>query len=329
MEVLWQNVISSLCYVHRDYSLFQHFASREELIESLQQVQNLLYTSDCLLPSETDISNLPLSMTTEEICLKVISLSIYIQFYLDHLLSRATYNANPEESNRVTDGLYSILDRIIRLVAHLSPIGDYIYHAYNFGLDNHTGATNAFLHFPDVQPHGLKGVGDAEERDTALALVYAFARLLKNMLEGTANESEKCITEIHKSAIAICRLCASFPDRSPMVTLLAKRSLFWAGLILTESRLNAAHSWISRELQQCILSGIHWHHIQIIQDEAELISEMLRKADRCTSIRDIWGIAVGEVSLFSYTATLPTWFFDLNLVRFQHTPTGGKKLVII
>jgi len=90
-----------------------------------------------------------------------------------------------------------------------------------------------------------------------------------------------------------------------------------------------AHAWISGKLQQCILSGIHWHNIQIIQDEAELISEMLRKADHCTSIRNILGIAVGEVSLFSYSATLATWFFDLNLVRFEHTLSGGKKLVII
>ena len=239
VELLWQDVLMSIYYVHRDYSLFQNFTSREELIESLEQVQELLQTSDCLLPSETDILNLPLSMTTEEICLKVISLSIYLQFYLDHLLFRSSYNVNPEISNKLTDGLYSIVERINRLVAHLSPIGDYIYHAYNFGLDHHTGATNAFLHFPNVQPHGLKVTGDAEERDTAPALLYAFARLLKNMLERTADENEKFISEIHHSAIAMCRLCASFPDRSPMVTLLAKRSLFWAGLILTESRFYA------------------------------------------------------------------------------------------
>jgi hypothetical protein len=243
IELLWQDVLTSLYYVYRDSALFRHPGLHTaELMESLGQVEGLLQASHCLLPSETHISNLPLSMTTEEICLKVKSLSIYLQFYLDHFLFRKTHDANLERLQKLNQGLYDILDRITRLISHLSPISNYIYHAYpkrsNSGLCHYTSTTNTFLHFPNVQPRGLKVGADPEERDTALALLYAFARLLKNALKRTADDDEN-LTDIHDSAIAICRLCGSFPEQSRMVALLAKRSLFWAGLVLTESRFNS------------------------------------------------------------------------------------------
>ena len=245
IELLWQDVLSSLYCVHRDAVLFQYSTSRQELTESLGRVQELLRTSRCLLPSGIDISNLPLSMTTEEICHKVKALAIYLQYYLDQFLFRATYDARTEGLRRMRADLCGILDRITRLIAHLSPISNYIYHAYprqfNIGEDYSGLTTNAFLHFADVQPQGLKATAHPKDRDTALALLYAFARLLKNMLDPTVDEDENVISEIHDSAIAICRLCASFPGRSRMVTLLAKRSLFWAGLILTESKLGSGN----------------------------------------------------------------------------------------
>lgn len=92
---------------------------------------------------------------------------------------------------------------------------------------------------------------------------------------------------------------------------------------------NVAYNWIEHELQRCILEDIHWHGYEIVQDEAGVVSEILRKADHRTSIREVWGVTVGDISLFYYTATLATWFLDLNLVRFEHTPTLGKTLMII
>jgi len=243
LELLWQHVLSSLYYVLRDSSLFGNPVSQEEVVKALELAQKLLQTAECLLPSATDISDLPLSMTTEMICLKIVSLSIFLQFYLDQFLFRASYNANFDGLKILKNCLCSVLDRINRLIAHLSPIGDYIYHAYprndTFGSTIYDDTPHVFLHFPNVQPRGLKVASKAEERDTALALLYAFARLLRNMLEPTADVNETTISEIHDSAITICRLCVSFPDQSPMVTLLAKRSLFWAGLVLTESRFSA------------------------------------------------------------------------------------------
>ena len=91
----------------------------------------------------------------------------------------------------------------------------------------------------------------------------------------------------------------------------------------------AAHIWIESELQRHILSGYHWHNYQIIQNEDKVVNELMRKADHRASVEDIWRLDVGGVSLFHYNATLATWFFGLNLVRFEHTPNGGRNLVII
>ena len=98
-------------------------------------------------------------------------------------------------------------------------------------------AANTFLDFAAVEPRALKPGTEPLVRDTALALVYAFARLVKNMLEVTFNDvDEKVNSEIYNSATAICRLCANLSIEKPMESWIVKRSLFWAGIIFTESK---------------------------------------------------------------------------------------------
>ena len=243
LETLWQKVLSSLYYVHRDSILFNGIGEPLGSMESIEHLQQLLHRSSSLLPPKEDISELRLSMTTEWICQKVISLSVYMQFYLDHFLFRVTFKAGAEGTRSLRAGLRDILGRIIQLIIHVSSIRDYIHNAYSIQSEllvdsSYDGPTNDFLYFSDVQPRGLKSA-DPKERDTALALLYTFARLIKNMLEPAADFDEKATTDIHHSTIALCRLCASFPTCSfntPIVTLLVKRSLFWAGMILTKSR---------------------------------------------------------------------------------------------
>jgi hypothetical protein len=241
LETLWQGIVSSLYYVHRDL-LFQE-TGPTEWATSFEPLQQLLEKSSSLIPSEIDIAALPRSMTSEVVCQKVITLSIYMQFYLDQFLFRTTYDAGAAAAG-VTEflraRLQSILARIIDLVAHVSNIPDYIHHAYSFSADveadsEFDGPANAFLNYPDLQRRGLKSGAEPTARDTALALLYTFAQLAKHMLQSTSDvEAED--DAIRHSAIAICRLCASFGSfDTPMVHLLAKRSLFWAGLILTES----------------------------------------------------------------------------------------------
>src|SRR5277367_1388207 len=229
IEMLWRDALTALYYVHRDLIVLK------SSLECVEQWERLVGTSYCLLVSEEDIANLPLSMTTEKICHKVKSLSIYLQFYLDLFLIRINFTEQAAETKVARDHLYSILDRIIRLVSHLSSISDYIHHAYRMEpcatpIDP---AANTFLHFAAVEPRGLKAGAEPLARDTALALLYVFARLLKNMLEPTADVNENVNSEIYLSAIAICRLCVNLPIVWPMETWLVQRSLFWAGIILT------------------------------------------------------------------------------------------------
>ena len=232
IELLWRDVLSALYYVHRDMILFQRS------MECMLRWEALLTTSYCLLVPEEDIKNLPLSMTTEQICHKIKSLAVYMQFYLDIFLIRVNINEDAAETKVARVRLYSILDRLLRLVSHLSNISAYIYHAYRLEFNAtpvNDPTASTFLHFAPVEPRGLKA-DEPMVRDTALALVYAFARLLKNMLEPTADVDERVRSEIYRSAMAMCRLCANLSIELPMEAFLVKRSLFWAGIVLTESK---------------------------------------------------------------------------------------------
>jgi len=241
LETLWQKVLSSLYYVHRDSVLLNEIGEPVRLMHSMEKVERLLSESSSLLPSKEDVSVIQLSMTTEWVCQKVISLAVYMQIYLDQFLFRVTFGAGVEEIRLVQARLSDILERIIQLITYLSNIRDYIHNAYSSRSGSASGfddVTNSLPKFSHVRPRGLKS-GEPKARDTALALLYTFARLLKNMLDPMADFDEKIVTDIHRSAIALCRLCASFPNRSfsnPTVSLLVKRSLFWAGMILTKSR---------------------------------------------------------------------------------------------
>lgn len=241
ITTLWQGLIASLYHVHRD--MLFHEREPTEWQNSFIHLHELLEVSSCLLPSELEMAALPLSMTTEVICQEIKTLSMYMQFYLDHFLFRMSPNNSADGDSAampidvVGRRLQEILGRITQLTVHLSSIRDYIYHAYSISeSDINTrfhGPANDFLHFPDLQASGLKSTTDPWERDTALALLYSLAQLIKEMMEPAADLNEE---GIRHSAIAVCRLCASFPSDSLMALSLTKRSLFWAGLILTKSK---------------------------------------------------------------------------------------------
>jgi len=279
---------------------------------------------------------LPLSMTTEVICQEIKTLSMYMQFYLDHFLFRMSPNNSADGDSAampidvVGRRLQEILGRITQLTVHLSSIRDYIYHAYSISeSDINTrfhGPANDFLHFPDLQPSGLKSTTDPWERDTALALLYSLAQLIKEMMEPAADLNEE---GIRHSAIAVCRLCASFPSDSLMALSLTKRSLFWAGLILTKSKYLDAHLWIKGKLHHCIRAARQLSPCEVIEDEENVVWEIMEQSDRRSSIRDIWTLVAGGVTVFHYNVTLATWFFGLNLVRFETTPRGGRSLQIV
>ena len=338
IELLWRDALSGLYYVHRNMIIRFSF-------DVMDRWEKLLGTSYCLLVSDKDIDNLPVSMTMEQVCHKIKSLSIYMQFYLDIFLIR-TNRCEPGATKIeiARDRLYSIVSRITRLVSHVPNISDYIYLAYRqdpstLTIHNHRRASN-FSVYATVEPRSLKAGAEPLVRDTSLALIYTFARLLKNMLEPTADSNK---SDICNSAIAICRLCTNLSIDVPMGVWIVKRSLIWAGLILTDSTYTAGNllfsffpfltlidsCCIKIALNDCIRSPYQWGTFAFSQEEeAELINELFQEADKCTSMNEIWKLGTGNHSLFYYTHFLTTWFFGLNLARFEHKPHIGRCLEI-
>lgn len=82
-------------------------------------------------------------------------------------------------------------------------------------------------------------------------------------------------------------------------------------------------------MHHCIETGYNWPGLKTIVGEEEIVYHFMDNADKCNSFNDIWSVTDGKVSVFHYTATLATWFFGLNLVRFEYTPNGGRSLEII
>ena len=252
IETLWQSVLSSIFYI-RQRLLFNAADDGEQLVEhTWGLLERILDESSCLLPSDSDIAELPLSMCTETMSQKVTSLSIYMQFYLDYFLFRASCHSSGviESVEPVMARLHKTLGQIISLINHLSNISDYIHHAYSFRIEvtdyNRKRTPGHVDLFTNLQPRGLKPAASPTYRDSALALLYAFARLLKALLEQTNEYTETGTSKISQSAMALCRVCGSFPSHPfshVVAPPLIKRSLFWAAVILRKSQFPTCSSF--------------------------------------------------------------------------------------
>jgi hypothetical protein len=238
IETLWLSTVYSINRIHRDL-ISRSYATNSE--DPFVRCHQILMKSQFFLPTDRDVAQLPYSMNTETICQKVMTSSFYMHFYFEYLLFR---QSRPEIKSSIAKEiivkrLRRAVRKIIRLVDHLPNISAYIGDAYdtrsNTSLDD---LSNEFLHHPNIRPRGLEEAANPKYRDAALALLYVFARLINKLLEPSVNVDESGKQEICNSAIALCRICATFPSDSynkAMAPLLVKRSLFWAGLILTTS----------------------------------------------------------------------------------------------
>ena len=241
-ETLWQGLFIPLFYICRDL-LFKNIADPgEQLMNRIwSQLQEILDVSSCILPSDADIEGLPLSMCTETICHKIRSLSIYMQFYMDYFLFRASRHSEIflEDANPILLSLHKILGQIILLIDQLSNISDYIHDSYTVCPDildfNHRSTHHDLRHLTNLQPRGLQSATGATYRDAALVSLYIFSRFMKTLLEEENELNEKVVLEVYHSAIALCRVCGSFPREGSsdfMAPSIMERNLFWAGIIL-------------------------------------------------------------------------------------------------
>jgi len=99
-------------------------------------------------------------------------------------------------------------------------------------------------------------------------------------------------------------------------------------LLLVWSLTAIAHLWIKNQLRNCISSRLHWRTFAVLEREEEIIDELFRQADTCISVNEIWRIGTAKASLFYYTNTLATWFFGVNLVKFEHKANTGRSLEV-
>jgi len=236
IEMLLQSLLISLRQTHLETILFNHPEKPERLADSFKQRQQLIDKSLAILPSKDEILRLPRSMTTEVMLHKVRTLSIHLHFQLEHFLFQAIVDV--QQTAQICTSLKTVVGRIIDLIPRLTGISDYIFHAYS-----NTGSMTAddFIWSERLSWDKkiiVRGLNSkVRERDTALAILYAFSQLLRNMLDNKADPSTDA--EICDSAIAVCRLCDSFTSpHSRMATFLIKRTLFWARMALTKLKFS-------------------------------------------------------------------------------------------
>ena len=206
LETLWQKLVSSLYDIHRDNVDLNRIRQSDSFMNSIETMHGMLNETSFLLQVNP-------SMTTSCMYHKLISLTIYMQFHFDHFLLREIWNTDVEDA-RITSGeLDKILKHIAELFAQHSNICDYINDAYLSELDLETDfdtSTNKFSCFSNVQCS--EQLSQPTDRDVTLGLVYVFHRLVKDILESTA-ENDKTVN-IYRLASALCRLCMSFQHHS-------------------------------------------------------------------------------------------------------------------
>jgi hypothetical protein len=229
------------------------------LLQTFEKIESLLQLGSGILPSLQQIAIAPRYASELWVCNNVELLTMYMQYYLEAFLFRVNYvSSDSREIENRRFVLRDICDRLMQLIRQLPAIPEYIHDAYSVSplfddeeISHRGGQT--FLHYPPVRPRSVKSPSTPPaERDTAIALAYTFARLLRNMLDPNADGNEDTLADIYLSAIALCRLCASLPylGHSCINITIPHRTLFWAGLILTKSRFPAGQSPVSRLMLQ-------------------------------------------------------------------------------
>ena len=247
IETLWQNLLMALYYIHHE-TVVRGGVSRASL-DSFDRLERLFNNSTNFLPSGLDIANLPVSMPSTAVCVKLKSLAIYLQFYFDYCLfvGALRKEASSKETTRLKMQLCSILGSICQLVSHLPNIPDAIYESYRHSrAETESGLssspTELSYQLGNVVLRGMNSSRHPRIFDAAFALLYCFSRLLLNLL----NSSSQSIAQgdISRSVIALCRLCSAIESANleppTTVTLALKRTLFWAGIFARASRLQSS-----------------------------------------------------------------------------------------
>ena len=344
IETLWQDLLLALYYIQHE-TVVRGGGSRASK-DTFDRLERLFRNGTRFLPSDLDIADLPVSMPSTAVCVKLTSLAIYLQFYFDYCLfvGALSNRAASEETTRLKVQLCSILRSICQLVRHLPNIPDTIYESYRHsrgeiesGLSS--SPTELSRQLENVVLRGMNSPRHPKIFDAAFMILYCFSRLFLDLLSSSSQDIPQ--RDISRSIIALCRLCRAVQsaDLEPptTVTLVLKRTLFWAGIFSRASRLQSSKflisfrlidlvgEWILHHLKVCVRSPPPWRNTSIV-DEEDLVHQFFLQAEFCASYDDLWSLSIGEVSLFDYSLMLAPWFLTLVPVTFDVHADGSRSL---
>ena len=174
------------------------------------------------------------------------SLLIHMQVYFEVFLSQAGLRADYgiiRTNQTARDQLRSILEEIINLIRCIPGITTYL----NDVLQNidrylatayHPAEDDGFANFFALNRSDRSR---PERDDIHAALIYYSAQLFLHLLDSDIDyDSIRAMTLVYCSAFALCRICFDFGRIDGRNCSIIKRSLFWAGLVLTKSKYPAS-----------------------------------------------------------------------------------------
>jgi hypothetical protein len=347
IETLWQNLLMALYYIHHETVVRNGATGGKDSVDSFQQLDRLFDYCVSFLPSNGDIANLPLGMPSAAICVKVTSLSIYLQFYFDYFLFIQSLRNETisKQAERVQESLVSILTRICQLISHLPNIPDAIYESYRYvkGSDLAGSLIESSHQITNIKLRGMVSAPHPLISDAALTLLYCFCRFLCNHLDPSAPFDTTVQHDVSRSAIAICRVCSTLKSGeikpAKTVGMLIKRSLFWAGLLtksgpLGKGKINCSiclihlvKGWIIQHLNAHLHSDFHWR-LSFLGEEG-LVERFFLHTEFSSSNDDIWAASAVDVSLFQYALTLAPTFCGLFSAQFDVHSDGNRTIRIV
>jgi hypothetical protein len=161
-----------------------------------------------------------------------------MQFHLEHLLLQAKNNGDDNDTiEHAKAQLRDITHKVVQLTIQLPYVEDFqrqVYEIVPLWLTTWCEPMTPDDVFPEL-------VRRPTQSHTCLALenhaavLHCTAQLFLNLLQTDVDYNPTSKWRVHVSAIALCLMTTVYRDICSQNCLLIKRSLVWAGLVLTQS----------------------------------------------------------------------------------------------
>lgn len=262
---LWQSSILAVFDIHRSLYILSKrgkgfYLDNMSLIDvSIQEDQlDDSWRMDITIKDMLEIIDVSSSVLLMEPCTVAITprqqlqtLLIYKQIYFEHFIHEVNYKADITifaglsnhnlvvRSAIARQQLMDVLYRITEVISHIPNMARLLNHAQDIEryLNKHTPPPsfqfNFLRRFPPLFGHDNSRV---ERPDIYFALIYFSATLFTAMLDPHIDYKENSQRLMFHSALALCRLVHGSRRIDADNFSLIRRSIFWAGLVLTNTR---------------------------------------------------------------------------------------------